>query len=345
MHRTGHMLPLNSRIKSALLSAVMTGVLAACASVPRAPEARREILGKNDYFTVILARPDDSYAAISQRYHGTPALAWRIAEFNRYKEIAANTSIVVPMLDLNTTGVTQAGEQRVPILCYHRFTSGSRPDKLEVTAAQFEEQILFLKKNGFTVVSLADFHDFNKGHKQLPKKSVVITIDDGYRSIYSVAFPIIKRHRIPVTAYIYTDFLNSGAALTWAQIREMQNSGLIDFQSHSKSHSKLSEQGRRESKQAHLARIETELVSARNTISKQTGKPVDFIAYPYGSADAYVAARAKEAGFANAATVLRGTNPVYAPTFLLRRDMVFGSDTLATFATRIGLRPGRKAQQ
>jgi peptidoglycan/xylan/chitin deacetylase (PgdA/CDA1 family) len=345
MHRIGHKLPLNSQIWPAIVSAVMTGVLAACASAPRAPEQRREIIGKNDYFTVILARPDDSYAAISQRYHGTPVLAWRIAEFNRFKEITANTSIVVPMLDLNTTGVTQTGVQRVPILCYHRFTTRSRPEKLEVTAAQFEEQILFLKKNGFTVVSLEDFHEFNKGRKQLPKKSVVITIDDGYRSIYSVAYPIIQRHRIPVTAYIYTDFLNSGAALTWAQIHEMQSSGLIDFQSHSKSHSKLSEQGKRESKPAHLARIETELVGSRSTISKQMGKSIDFIAYPYGGADAYVAARAKEAGFANAATVLRGANPVYAPTYLLRRDMVFGTDTLATFATRVGLRLDRNAKQ
>jgi peptidoglycan/xylan/chitin deacetylase (PgdA/CDA1 family) len=345
MHFIRHKTIQNRQRTKAFLAVALTSLMAACASAPRQQAPRPEILGKNDYFTIILARPGDSYAAISERYHGTPALAWRIAEYNRNKDIAAGTSIVVPMLDLNVTGVTQAGVQRVPILCYHRFTTGGRPDKLEVTAAQFEEQILFLKKNGYTIVSLADFHEFNKGRKQLPKKSVVITIDDGYRSIYSIAYPIIQRHRIPVTAYIYNDFLGSGAALTWAQIREMQSGGLINFQSHSKSHSKLSEQGRRESKPAHMARIETELAGSRSAISKQTGKPVDYIAYPYGGTDAYVAARAKEAGYANAATVLRGSNPAYAPTFLLRRDMIFGSDTLATFAARLGIRPEQKVQK
>jgi peptidoglycan/xylan/chitin deacetylase (PgdA/CDA1 family) len=325
-----------------VIASVSAALLTGCASTPSAPQPRRELLGRNEKFAIIMPRADDSYAAIAQRQLGQATQGWRIAEFNKYREIQVGVPVVVPLEDLNPTGVTQSGVQRVPILCYHRFAAGGKPDKLEVTAAQFEEQILYLKRNGFTVVSLADFHAFTLGKKQLPRKSVVITIDDGYRSIYSIAYPIIQKHRIPVTAYIYPDFLGSGAALNWAMIREMQSGGLIDFQSHSKSHTKLSAQGRRESRQAYLARIASELEASKAVISKQLGKAVSYIAYPYGGTDAYVADKTRDFGYANGTTVVRGLNAAYAPQYLLRRDMVFGSDSLAMFAQRLGVPPEKK---
>ncbi len=330
-------------IKHLWLPAVLAGFLAGCAGGPGPVQQRKEVIGKNDRFTIILAQSDDSYAAIAQRHLGQASLGWRIAEFNKYRDLALNTPVIIPMVDLNPTGITETAVQRVPILCYHRFTSAGKPDKLEVTAAQFEDQILFIKKSGFTVVSLSDFYSFTQGKKQLPRKSVVITIDDGYRTIYSIAYPIIQRHQIPVTAFIYPDFLGSGAALNWAQIREMKNSGLIDFQSHSKSHSKLSERGRLESPAAYKTRIATELDASKSVIGKQLGEPVDFIAYPYGGADASIADRTRAAGYNAAATVVRGLNSAYASTYLLRRDMVFGSDTLAIFARRLGIAPDAKA--
>ena len=68
---------------------------------------------------------------------------------------------------------------------------------------------------------------------------MVITIDDGYRSTYEVAFPVLKRHSFPATVFLYSDFVGAGDALTWAQMKEMTQSGLIDIQPHSKSHANL----------------------------------------------------------------------------------------------------------
>jgi peptidoglycan/xylan/chitin deacetylase (PgdA/CDA1 family) len=311
--------------------------LAGCATAPVPTKPVREVLGRNSRYAIVMAQADDTYADIAQRHLGTAILGWRIGEFNNYKPLATRTPVIVPLVDTNTTGITRGGVQRVPILCYHRFTSGGKPDKLEVTASQFDEQITFIKRNGYTIVSFADFNEFLRGKKQLPRKSVVVTIDDGYRTIYSVAFPIIQRHKIPVTAFIYPDFLGSGAALTWPQIKEMNASGLISFQSHSKSHSNMTIPLKGETQAAYVQRVTIELEVPKSVIGKQLGKSVDFIAYPYGGTNAMIADRTQQAGFDSAATVIRGTNPAFAATYLLRRDMVFGTDTLALFAKRLGI--------
>ncbi len=319
-----------------ILATCLAVYLAACASKPLTQAPRNEVIGSNARYMIVLAREGDSYAALADRYLGMSTLGWRIAEFNKYVPVVAAKPVIVPREDFNTTGITQSGVQRVPILCYHRFTSGNSRDRLEVSDGQFEEQIIFLKKNGYTVVSMADFDAFIRGKKQLPRKSVVITIDDGYRSIYNVAYPIIQRHRIPVTAYIYTDFIGSGAALTWAQVKDMSRSGLVDIQSHTKSHSKLSERGKSETASAYAARIDAELETSRAAIAKQIGMPVVYLAYPYGGTNASIADKAGVAGYANATTVIRGVNAAFAPRHLLRRDMVFGTDSLALFARRLG---------
>jgi peptidoglycan/xylan/chitin deacetylase (PgdA/CDA1 family) len=331
---------IKSRLNTSLLSWIVPMLIAiaigGCATRPVPVRVAQEVLGKNQHFTVILTQSDETYANLAARYLGDAALAWRIGEYNNYRPLAPRTPVIIPLADLNTTGVTRAGFQQVPILCYHRFTQSSSPDKLEVTAAQFDSQISFLIQNGYTIVPLADFSAFIRGQKQLPRKSVVITIDDGYRSIYSIAFPIIRRHKIPVTAFIYTDFIGSSAALTWPQVRELQESGLVSFQSHSKSHSNMMAAAKGESSNAYTQRIGIELESSKSIIAKQTGRAVSFIAYPYGGANAYVAERTEATGYDSAATVIRGTNPAFAPLFLLRREMIFGSDTLAVFAKRLG---------
>ena len=108
---------------------------------------------------------------------------------------------MIPLRVRNPTGVHANGYQTVPILCYHRF--GNRWGKLAVTPAAFEAQMEYLARNGYSVISLKQLARFLDGKEALPPKSVVITIDDGYRSTYDIAFPDpaqarLSRHRVPV---------------------------------------------------------------------------------------------------------------------------------------------------
>ena len=77
-------------------------------------------------------------------------------------------------------------------LCYHRFEEKPK-DSMAITPAVFEAQMQSLKESGFTVIPMQDFLAWRRGEKSIPEKSCLISIDDGYRSGYDVAWPILKK--------------------------------------------------------------------------------------------------------------------------------------------------------
>jgi peptidoglycan/xylan/chitin deacetylase (PgdA/CDA1 family) len=111
----------------------------------------------------------------------------------------------------------------------------------------------------------------------------VITVDDGFRSAYDIAFPVLKSYGFRATFFIYTDFLGGGRSLTWPLINEMRTSGVIDIQSHSKTHTSFSPgDGEMETSASYAARIKTELEPPKAALERQLGEPVTQLAYPYG---------------------------------------------------------------
>lgn len=148
------------------------------------------------------------------------------------------TVLLLVVFELLLTPViapTQQQTSPIPIFTYHRFDpilSG----KTTVTVAAFEEQMNILDADGYQVVPLQSIVGILLGKSPAPTMPVAaITIDDGHRSVYSVLYPIIKRRRLPVTLFIYSSAIsNSPSALTSDEIREMQASGLVDVQSHTR---------------------------------------------------------------------------------------------------------------
>ena len=125
--------------------------------------------------------------------------------------------------------------KKIFVLCYHRFKKRSINDEkrkkwgdiyyLEPT--MFEKHIKFLKKN-YNIISMKEFIDFLNNRLELPDRSVLITIDDGYKSIYKKAYPIIKKYRVPVTLFLYQNFFPGGKnALSKKEIKEMLKTGLF----------------------------------------------------------------------------------------------------------------------
>ena len=90
-----------------------------------------------------------------------------------------------------------------------------------MTTAVFSEQMRYLKENHYHVISMADLADFLAYRRALPAKAVVINLDDGYRSSYEIAYPILKAYGFTATLFIYTDFIGASAnSLTWDQLQE-----------------------------------------------------------------------------------------------------------------------------
>jgi hypothetical protein len=112
------------------------------------------------------------------------------------------------------------------ILCYHIVESPQDP-RMEISREVFQQQMRYLSTTGYTVVPLRDIYEYASGKRaSLPKNAVAITIDDGWRSTYTEAFPELKKRHFPFTVFIYPQIIGKTAyALTWKQVREMADAG------------------------------------------------------------------------------------------------------------------------
>ncbi len=209
---------------------------------------------------------------------------------------------------------------RVTVLGYHRFENPPR-DPLAISTEEFEQQLQALKDGGVTVISMADFLAWRRGEKEIPEKSALITIDDGYRSVYEVAWPSLKKFGYPFTLFIYTKYVNvGGKSLTWEQLAEMMQGGM-EIGSHTTSHANLAQRkGRNDA--AYLAFLAEELAASRKLIGEKLGDPVLTLAYPYGIHNGEVRAAARAAGYEAMFTVAGRKVDISSPADELGRYII-----------------------
>src|SRR4029453_9388472 len=110
--------------------------------------------------------------------------------------VAATPKIKKPVVDQTA---------QVLIFCYHRLVDKIRYPGTEITAAAVEAQMKELKDKGITVISMQDLLAWKRGEKNIPPRSAVVTFDDGWKSQYEVAWPILKKYAYPVTLFLYTE--------------------------------------------------------------------------------------------------------------------------------------------
>lgn len=300
---------------------------------PESPEHAHPaaVLARNERFVVHLPRAEDTLASIARTYLGEAERGWEIAEFNQITEPKPGEALIVPLRPVNPLGVVARGYQTVPILCYHRV--GPRANLMVMPRETFAAQMEYLARNNYNVIRLSDVADFLAGKRALPPRAVVITFDDGHVSTYQHAFPVLRQHGFPATFFLYTDFLGAGEALNWAQIREMAQSGLIDFQSHSKTHANLMLRQPGESDPRYAERLQAEFQVPRDVIERNLpghGK-VTHYAYPYGDANAQALERLVQTGHQLGLTVNPGGNAFFAYPLMLKRTMIFGGASMESF--------------
>jgi len=314
------------------LTALAVGI-AGCAWLPI---ARPEVLAENGDFVIVRVGSQESLETLATRFLGDPAQHWQITEFNGVDEARPGATLVIPKRYVNPTGVGPNGYQTVPILAYHRFRAGSvSRNPMEVSRASFRAQMALLRDEGYQVIPMRDLIEFLAGRRALPRKSVVITIDDGFRSAYTIAFPVLREFGFPATLFVYTDFVKGGLGLDWAELQEMVETGLVEVACHSKTHANLSLRREGETDAEYRARLVEEVRGSRRLLRKRLGIRSDVFSFPYGDGNDEVIAVLKDAGYELAATVTRGGNPVFADPYRLRRTMIYGEDGLSGFRRRL----------
>jgi peptidoglycan/xylan/chitin deacetylase (PgdA/CDA1 family) len=310
------------------------------ASIPAVPPARGEVLGRSGRFVVYVPQHGDTLAAIAARFLGDAGRDWTIADFNGIRQPVQGQPLVVPLQPINPPGVQGDRVQAVPILCYHRF--GDAAGRMSVSPANFALQLDWLARNGYHVLRLPQLAGFLQGREPLPRRSVVITMDDGYESVLLQALPLLRRHGYPATLFVYTDFVGARDALSWNQLRELAASGLVDVQAHSKTHRNLVQRLPGEDEARYRQALDEEVREPRELLERRLGVTVRAYAYPFGDADTTVLQALQRERYQLAVTVHAGGNPFYAEPLKLRRTMVYGDDDLEAFKAKLQTERGMK---
>jgi peptidoglycan/xylan/chitin deacetylase (PgdA/CDA1 family) len=165
-------------------------------------------------------------------------------------------------------------QQKVPILIYHSIDEykGQGSKELFVTPENFEMQMLYLKNNGYTLLTFERWKDISKVNKP-----IFITFDDGYKNNQN-AFEILQKlqddkFKPTATFFVISDFIGYPNRLSQTDLKMIAESGLISVQSHTATHPDLTKS----------ENLQYELKGSKEKIEKITGKPVVALAYPYGN--------------------------------------------------------------
>jgi biofilm PGA synthesis lipoprotein PgaB len=192
----------------------------------------------------------------------------------------------------------RARQTYTAIMMWHDVVKERKEVWFDVTAAEFRSQMEQLRRRKFNVITLEALYRHLTQGTPVPPRSVVLTFDDNTRGLYDYAFPILKEYNYPATFFIHTDYVGVRTVkdhCDWNQLREMQRSGLISVQSHTRTHPpdlrKLSD-----------AQLRKELLESKQIIERQMGKPVFAFAYTEGNYDARVKRMVAEAGYQMAIT-------------------------------------------
>jgi peptidoglycan/xylan/chitin deacetylase (PgdA/CDA1 family) len=205
--------------------------------------------------------------------------------------------------------------QGVPVLNYHQINNEDH-NALTLSGKEFEAQINYLYREGYTAISPDQLADYLQYDKKLPSNPVLITFDDGYGDNYQVAYPILQKYHFTATIFVITDFVSHyNKYLTWNQIKEMSDNGL-SFEDHTLSHISLPKASDEE--------ISNQLVKSKEALEWRIGRKVEYLAYPGGEYGQRVIQLTKDAGFRAAFTVNFGRDRVNSTLYTLNRIPIFG---------------------
>lgn len=192
------------------------------------------------------------------------------------------------------TSLFSKTENHLPILMFHYVTS--RPDELpqdsnNISIDVFENELKTLKQNKYKTVTAKEAQRLLTTREKPGNKLVWLTFDDGSITMYTEIFPLLKKYNMHATSFIITDFVNNGQGgiLNWNQIKEMKDSGLVDFGSHTADHFDLGIQTDELQKQ--------ELLKSKSDLDKHLKQNTNMICYPAGGYNKDTLDIAKDLGY------------------------------------------------
>lgn len=225
---------------------------------------------------------------------------------------------------------------KIPVLCYHRF-GPEVADSMTIKTSAFGEQLAWLKQNGYTVIPLDTAIRHVKGERvALPAKPVVITVDDGHKSVYSEMAPLVKRYKVPVTLFIYPSAIsNAKYAMNWEQLRELEQSKLFRVESHTYWHPNFKHEKKKLPAAEYDKFVDKQLAGAKKKLEEKMGHEVKYLAWVFGIYDDELEKKAAQSGYAAALTIDRAHASAGKKMTSQPRYMIVSKHDLKAFARMV----------
>lgn len=209
----------------------------------------------------------------------------------------------------------------LPVLMYHHIQPSSeatakKQTNLTVFDDVFDKQISTLKEKGYNFITPLDLISFFDNKTPLPSKSILITIDDGYADNFNYAFATLKKYNAKATIFLATGLMENTDYLTWSQIKEMKDSGLVYFGNHTWSHKNVATKE---------DTIRYEIGTANTQLEERGLDNMKVFAYPYGTTSKRDEKILAEMGFKLAFTTVSGRTQCAQKRYALQRTRVGNS--------------------
>ena len=235
---------------------------------------------------------------------------------------------------------------RVSVLGYHEFHATKEATHMRIPTSKFREQMEAVKASKIPVITLQKFLAWRRGEGTLPPQSILITLDDGWRSVYTEAFPILKEFQFPFTLYLYKNYVGSskgGRALSYAMIEEMLQSDLCTIGSHSVSHPFPStvKKAAKTGEEGYDKFLRKEFGDSKNFLEEKFKQKITTYAYPGGYHTDEMFDVADELGYDNLFTVKPGKIRRNSDSHILPRYIVLGNHDSA-FKAALTFRNGSR---
>ncbi len=199
---------------------------------------------------------------------------------------------------------------KVPILIYHNIEEADNGSTYTIFTGRFKEHLEWLYQTGYCPITLSEFASWRFNGGRLPKRPVIITFDDGYRSCYDVAFPLLREYGFNASFFISTNRIGKKNYMDWQDIKAMKESGM-EFGSHGHSHRPLS--------MLHPSAVKYELENSKLLIEEYLHSTVEFVSMPGGYFNNSIKEAAKKVGYKGVLTSQFGTNDRTADLYALKR--------------------------
>jgi len=275
--------------------------------------------------------------------------------------LVAAGALALPRLAMARQHPARDADQQLVVLAYHEIAEPAaavNPD-YAITPAAFREQMAWLVAQGHHFVSVDQLLAADRAG--LPPHPVLLTFDDGYRSVYSEAFPVLKHYQAPAVVAVVGRWLEPASGkvpfgdqsiererlLSWEQLREMQRSGLVEVASHTfdlhhgisgnpqgnlmpAATTRLYSPARGYEQEAHYRqRLKADLKRNGDLLKRELGRRPRVVAWPYGNYNRIASDVARAQGMPIGLTLDDGANTAAVPLAALRRVLV-ESDTVST---------------